>query len=257
MKLLSKLLIIPAFILPLCFAAPVSADAKSDYEYQYSQYQEHYLEYTLLKKDYLDNPTLDNQQKAVLAAKDSLYARDLAKASYAEYLLNLIAASKVSYTPINPLIESLTAAKNYFSNEALKSQSIVTAADLKNFSADYVVNSPAHDRSFRTGVVAYKIAKLVRFQIDLKDSLDIILPKLATPFSSALQNRIDELQSKGNDINSQIETFTNDLYTEEGVQEIDNENFFSERSETIKKIQSLQIKWIDSLIDIDLNYAHS
>lgn len=257
MKLFSKLLfVLPPFLF-LCTATTVFADAKSDYEYQYSQYRQNYIEYTVLKKDFLENPTLDNQQKAVLAAKQTIQSRDLAKAGFAGYLLFLCQEKQTNYAPVKPILNSLAEAKSFFLSESQKSQSIVTPANLVSFTTSYATDTIVHDRSFRTGVIACKISQLVRIQIESKNALDIILPKLATPFSTSLQTRIDDLKSQGNKINDTINTTTEKLLSAEQVDNIDNETYFTNNSETIKKIQLLQIKWINSLIDIDINYAHS
>lgn len=258
MKPFSKLLFIFLPIFFLCTSATiVSADAKSDYEYQYSRYRQNYIEYTILKKDYLNNPTLDNQQKSVLVAKQTIQSRDLAKAGFAGYLLSLCQEKHTNYAPIKPILDSLATAKAFFLSESEKSQSIVTPADLAGFSSNYVINTANHDKSFRTGAVACKISQLVRFQIESKNAFDVILPKLATPFSVPLQSRINDLETQGNKINETINTLSDKLGSENDIQNIDNDSYFTDKSETIKKIQSLQIKWIDSLIDIDLNYAHS
>lgn len=259
MKLFSKLLLIPLFIYFLCASTTVifAADAKSDFEYQYSQYRQNYIEYSILKKDFLENPTLDNQQKAILAAKQTLSARDLAKGSFAAYLLFLCQEKETNYAPVKPSIDSLTQAKAFYLSEAEKSQSLVTAANLVEFSQSYITNTVSHDRSLRSGVVACKISQLVRFQIQSKNSLDFILPKLATPYSTALKTRIEDLEILGNKINDTINTFTTKFYSEEMIDNIDNDSYYTNNSETVKKIQTLQLKWIDSLIDIDLNYAHS
>ncbi|HOX96139.1 MAG TPA: hypothetical protein PLI45_02055 [Candidatus Woesebacteria bacterium] len=258
MKLFSKLLLLILPSIFFCFGTTtVLADAKSDYEYQYSLYRGKYIEYKLLKSDYISNPTLDNQQKAILAAKETLSARDLAKSNYAEYLLSLIKNTKANYKNIDPIIFSLTKAKNFFSNEALKSQSIATPADLKNFTQEYNTNVIEHDHSSRAGVVAYKLSLLVHFQQEMDNALNIILPKLATPISTPLKTKIEDLQKLGKSINASIDELANTLLSEEDLANIESENYFSEKSEAAQKIKSQQLKWMDSLIDIDLNYAHS
>lgn len=253
-----RLLLTAFFILFLTVVTTTTifATAKSDYEQQFSQYRQSYIEYSVLKNDFLENPTLDNQQKAVLAAKDTIKARDLAKANYAMYLTDLIQEKNSGYAAIKPISDSLISAKNFYFAEAKKSQAIVTAADLKNFTENYTQNVIIHDQSFRTGVTAVKISQLVRFQIDSKNALDVILPKLSKPFSTSLATRIEDLQSQGNKINDSINDLTNKLFSEEDTNNIDSESYFSNKSETIKKIQSLQLRWVDGLIDIDLNYAH-
>lgn len=258
MKLFSKLLLTPLFFAFLSVGSTtVFADAKSDFDFQYSKYRQNYIEYTILKKDFLGNPTLDNQQKAVLAAKEAIKSRDLSKASFADYILSLCMEKQTNFTPVKPILDSLKAAKSFYVSEAAKSQTIITPANLLSFTQSYSENTISHDRTFRTGVVACKISQLVRIQIESKNAFDVILPKLATPYSTALNTRIDDLQTQGNNINDIINTFTNKLFSEEEVDNIDSENYFTNKIETIKKIQTLQLRWIDSLIDIDLNYAHS
>lgn len=258
MKLFLKLSLLPLFLLYACIGtSTVFADAKSDYEYQYSQYRQNYIEHSVLKRDFLENPTLDNQQKAILAAKQTIKSRDLAKAGFAGYILFLCQEKQTNYQPIKPILDSLAQAKSFFLAEAEKSQSVVTPAQLASFSENYSTNAVTHDKSFRTGVIACKISQLVRFQVESKNALDTILPKLATPFSTSLQARINDLQSQGNKINDTINTMANKLFSEEQMENIDNENYFTNNSEVMKKIKLLQIKWIDSLIDIDINYAHS
>jgi hypothetical protein len=258
MKLFSKLLIAPLLATLFCvLPSSVFADAKTDYEYQYSKYRQNYVEYSVLKKDYLANPTLDNQQKAVLSAKQTISSRDMTKSSFATYIMSICQTNQSNYAPITPVLDSLSSAKSFFLSQAEKAQTIVTPAQLQEFTKSYLVDVVPHDRSFRTGVVACKIAKLVRFQVESKNALDVILPKLATPLSTPLQTRIDDLQSQGNKINEEINNFSTKIFTEEDVNNIDYDNYFSDKTKTIKKIQTLQLKWIDSLIDIDLNYAHS
>jgi hypothetical protein len=258
MKLFTRLLLITSLVLTFFTASTtVFADAKSDYEYQYSQYRQNYIEYSVLKKDYLENPTLDNQQKAVLAAKQTLSSRDLAKANFAAYLLDLCQEKQTNYSPVKPILESLNTARNFFLAESEKSKSIVTPANLASYTQEYKLNTITHDRSFRTGVIACKISQLVRIQIQSKNALDVILPKLSTPFSTPIQTRINDIQALGNKINDTINTFTNKLFSAEEISSIDNDYYFSNKNETIRKIKTLQLKWIDSLIDIDVNYAHS
>lgn len=258
MKLFVKLFLATFTLLFFSTASTtVFADAKSDYEFQYSRYRQNYIEYSILKKDFLANPTLDNQQKAVLAAKQALSSRDLSKANFAAYLLDFCQERQTNYAPLKPLLDSLRSAKTFFFSQAEKSKAIVTPANLASFTEDYLINVIPHNRSFRTGIVACKISQLVRIQAQSKNALDVILPKLATPLSTPIQTRIDDLHLLGNKINDSIDSFTAKLYTEEEISNIDNEYYFTGKIETIKKIQTLQLKWIDSLIDIDLNYAHS
>ena len=99
-------LVIAATTTPLAWA-----DAKSDYDYQYGQYRTGYSEFVILKQDYLNTPSLDNQQKAMLSAKQTILARDLAKASLHWYLMDLITGYQVDYGPMKRISTYLNIAR--------------------------------------------------------------------------------------------------------------------------------------------------
>ena len=48
--------LIPIFIIFLLLPTIVFADAKSDYDYQYTRYRDSYQEFIIFKKDYLTLP---------------------------------------------------------------------------------------------------------------------------------------------------------------------------------------------------------
>ena len=233
----------------------VSADAKSDYDFQYGQYRQNYPEYALLKADYLNTPSLDNQQKAMLAAKQTIYSRDLVKASFAWYLLDLINSSKANYEPVQPIIISLSSSREFYMKEAQKSQSIVTQEDLKKFTAGYLKDVIHHDRMIKFGILANKITSLVRIQLDSKKALDTLSSKLPVPQPAILAERIQELTNSSKAIDLKIDTIAKNLNIVDAEEEADAEIFFNSRVEKIVEIQTLQLDWINRLIDIDKNYA--
>lgn len=237
------------------FAPVIFADAKSDYDYQYGLYRTNYSEFLLLKRDYLITPSLDNQQKALLSAKQSIQARDLAKASLNWYLLDLIGSYQVSYPPIAPIITSLAASRQYFLDQAQLSQRIVTEDDLNNFTEKYLETVPENDAYIKYGIMAQKIAALVRIQIDSITALQNIEPKLPSPLPSGLALRIQELKVSAKAIDTKIDTLINILNLPEAVGETSTDIFFSGRVEKLVEIRSLQLDWINRLIDIDINYV--
>jgi len=251
MKHLSFIILIISI---LVFPLNVFADAKSDYEYQLAQYRKSYTEFSQLKRDYLANPTLDNQQKALIVARQALLARDLSKSSYALYLSELINAPNTSYEPFNKILTRLGEASIFFSSSAQKSQVVTTPAELKSFSAQYSRDTLIHDRSFYYGQVAAKLAQLIRFQLDMDGVLQTIYPKLPDPRPIPLKARLDEIPVKAAQINKQVADSTA-LITptiEEGQLDPD---YFTDFSTTLGDIRSRQLLLIDQLIDIDLNYA--
>lgn len=256
MKPYARLLVLlPIFFFAMVFAPLIFADAKSDYDYQYGQYRTSFSEFVILKQDYLNTPSLDNQQKAMLSAKQTILARDLAKASLDWYLLDLIGSYKTSYEPINPVINVLSSARSYFLASAQKSQGIVTQDDLKKFTADYLEVVIEKDSFVKYGIVASKIAALVRIQIDSKTALDTLIPKLPTPYPAGLASRIQELKNSAKAIDLKIDELAGNLNLAEAVGQTQSDIFFTDRMEKLIEIRAMQLDWINRLIDIDVNYV--
>lgn len=256
MKLLARLSSALVTLLLLVFLAPHAfADAKSDYDYQYGLYRQNYLEFSVLKKDYLETPSLDNQQKAMLSAKQTLRSRDLAKASLAWYLTDLTNSSSVDYAPIKNVETGLANARQFFLDQAEKSQKVVTIDNLRQFSSTYQTASVEPDRIIRYGVVIHKIARLVRIQLDSQTAFDDLLPKLPTPFTATLSERVQELKTMHENINIKIDKMANGLNPAEGEENVDAEIFYTKRIEMMQDIVNMQRDWINRLIDLDLNYA--
>ena len=256
MKHCARLLVLlPIFLFVLIMAPMANADAKSDYDYQYGQYRLGYSEFLILKQDYLATPSLDNQQKAMLSAKQTILARDLAKASLDWYLLDLIAGSNVNYEPIKPVLTSLNTARLFFLGEAQKSQAITTQTDLKKFTQNYLNLATENDSMIKFGIVGNKIAALVRIQIDSKTALDEIIPKLPVPMPSGLSARVQELKDSAKFIDAKIDLLANNLNLADAVAESVTEIFFTARIEKLIEIHELQLDWINRLIDIDINYV--
>lgn len=233
----------------------VFADAKSDFEYQFSKYRDSYVEYRLFKKDYLSTPTLDNQQKALLAAKQSLNTRDLAKASFATYIRDLTVADKINYPVLNPILNDLVAAQSYYLTESNKSLALVTLADIDAYDKNYIKTYQDPEQAIKLGIVASKIAKLKYFHLQQEASLKSLKNKLSTNLSARVSERIIELETGLQTIGNKIDTISNFLVSPEGKENTESEIFFTARIEPISEIRTLQLDWMDLLIDLDLNYG--
>lgn len=254
-KIIPYFLVTGLFITTLMFSPYAHATAKTDYDYQYGQYRIGYSEFLVLKQDYLATQSLDNQQKAMLSAKQTILSRDLAKASLDWYLLDLVGSSNVNYEPIEPVLTSLNNARQFFLTEAQKSQSITTQADLKKFTQSYLNSATENDSMIKFGIVANKIAALVRTQIDSKTALDEIIPKLPVPMPSGLSARVQELNDSAKMIDGKIDLLANNLNLADAIAESVTEIFFTARIEKLVEIRELQLDWINRLIDIDINYV--
>jgi hypothetical protein len=258
MKSALRLLLLITVIFSSFVVAPlVLADAKSDFEYQYNQYRKNYPEYSLLKTDYLSTPSLDNQQKVILSAKQTIMARDLAKASFAWLIMDLVSATKVTLPAVQPIVSSLGASRQFYLDEAQKSQSIVTQQDMKLFTESYQKDTLHHDRIVKFGVITQKILGLVKLQQDSKAALDNLVTRLPATLPATLIARIEELRDSSLVIDARIETLAKNLNFVEDEGGVDIDNYFSSRVERFNEIRTLQLDWINRLIDIDKNYAQS
>ncbi len=253
-------IILPFFVIAFSitasiFAPIILASAQTDYEYQYGQYRLNYPEYKLLKADYLNTPSLDNQQKAMIAAKQSIGAREQTKATFSQYILDLIGKTQTVYPPIQPIIASLAASREFYLMQAQKSQGIITQDDLKTFSLTYQKETQHHDRMIKFGILARKLASLVRTQIDSITALDDLVSKLPETLPVTVTARIQELRDSNKLIDAKIDLISKNLDFVESEESADAEIFFSSRVEKLIDIQAMQLDWITRLIDIDKNYA--
>ena len=237
------------------FSPLVFADSKSDYDYQYGLYRQSYAEFTVLKKDYLNTASLDNQQKAMLSAKQSILSRDLAKASLAWYIWDLINSSAVDYEPIKPIFNSLMVSRDFYFAQSEISKKIITTENIKSFTSSYQNSTIEPDRTIRYGIVVNKIARLVRIQIDSQTAIDDLIPKLPVPMPITVAARVEELKTMHAAINSKIDLLAGGLQSSAGDENVDAEIFYTVRIEKMQEIVGMQTNWINQLIDLDLNYV--
>lgn len=248
-----KFLLLLVFL--MVFPTVAFADSKSDFDYQFSKYREHYLEYTLFKKDYLSNPTLDNQQKALLTIKQSLSARDLAKGAFAAHVRDLILFDKVSYPVLTPIVNGLTSSQAYYQSEAKKSLGLVTLTDVDTYDKDYLKNYLEPEKNIKLGIVASKIAKLKYFLVQEEASLLKLKSKLPDNLSLRVAERLTDLENGLVNISEKIDAMSNLLVSEEGRDNTESEIFYTSKLEPLSEIRTLQLNWLDLLIDLDLNYG--
>ena len=132
--------LIPIFIIFLLLPTIVFADAKSDYDYQYTRYRDSYQEFIIFKKDYLDTPSLDNQQKVLLSLKQSL-SHAICQVFACLVSIRLINLNKVKYKPLDPILTMLSDARLYYLAKANEAQTVVTLSNLKEYDKSYLETS--------------------------------------------------------------------------------------------------------------------
>lgn len=234
----------------------VFASAKSDFDYQFTKHRENFNEFNLYKSDYLNNQSLDNQQKALLSAKQTINTRELTRASFAAYLRELISQNKlVNNSMVDSLSSMLLATQQYFLTQSQKSLSIVTLADLDNFNESYLQDYPNQEKVLKAGIVGQKLAKLKYFSLRQQEALNDLRAKIPSDVSVRVFERINTLENNLATINKKIDDMSEFLMTADSLDNAESEIFFSSRIELISEIRSLQLAWMDQLIDLDINYA--
>jgi len=170
-------------------------------------------------------------------------------------LQDLININKTNYPQLQPILGSLIDSRSYFLSKANEAQTVVTISNLKDYTADYLLTSIEPEHSLRYGILGHKIAKLVKIQVDSKKALESLKYKLPESASVRVGERVRELEKTHEDINIKIDDLANYVISPEGKESVDSPIFFAGRVEKLDEIRTLQIDWIDRLIDLDLNYG--
>lgn len=227
----------------------------SDYNFQLDQYRKNYAEYTNFKKDYDERPTLNNEQKALLSAKQTIISRELAWANFFLVLSESIGKPAVNYPLTNKAISDLTSIANYHFGQASKASNIVTRSDLTLFTSEELAVLQTHLLPITQAQVANKLAQLIKFQIDAKTAYDSLLPKLESVKNEvAVKNGLDQVQTYSAQINQLIESLTKKT-TDFNLDEGNQNQFYADITEEFKTIRSLQNRLVTIIIDLDTNYV--
>lgn len=227
----------------------------SDYNFQLDQYRKNYAEYQNFKKDYLAHPTLDNEQKAILSAKQTISSRELAWANFILVLSDSISSTGVSYPLSDKAKTDLAAIAKYHFGQATAVGSVVTRADLTTFTKNELKVTATHKLALTQAQVAGKLVQLIKFQIDAKTAYDSIFPKLNVVVDEvSVKNGLDQIQTSSVQINDQISTLarkTSDL----AADQFSTDQFFTNSSEILAQIRGSIYRLINIIIDLDTNYV--
>lgn len=257
--------ILPYAICPMLFSicyllSAASAHAQntysSDYQFQLDRYRKYYAEYQNFKSDYDAHPTLNNEQKAILAAKQTINARELAWGNYALMLSEMISSTGVNYPFTSKAISDLALMAKYYFSQGTASESIVTRADLTLFTKNELKNTSSYKLILAQAQVAGKVAQLIKFQTESAAAYNSILPKLEKLKAEvAVANGLEQIQTYGQEVNNQINSLS------EKVSKIDSQQYsqdriYSESSQTLRQIRTTMNRLVNVIIDLDTNYVH-
>lgn len=227
----------------------------SDYQFQLDQYRKNYAEYQNFKSDYVSHPTLNNEQKAILSAKQTIIARELAWANYFLVLSDTVSDTQVNYPITNKAMTDLSTISKYHFGQAATAANIVTRADLTTFTKNELKVIVGHKLALTQAQVAGKLAQLIKFQIDAKAAYDSILPKLETVKDEvAVANGLDQILTGSTEINSQISALAQKT-TDLNIEQFSQDQFYSDSSEVLVRIRASITRLVGVIIDLDTNYV--
>ena len=255
MKKLFIVIFAAIFIFSASVALAQTTTYLSDYNFQLDQYRKNFAEYTNFKKDYDDRPTLNNEQKALLSAKQTIISRELAWANFYLVLSESIGKPGVTYPVINKAATDLTGIANYHFGQAGKAGNIATRADLTSFTQEELTVLASHRLPVAQSQVANKLAQLIKFQIDAKTAYDSIVGKLeAVKNEVVVKNGLDQVQTYSAQINGQIEALAKKT-TGFDLNESNQGQFYRDSTETLRTVRNLQYRLVSIIIDLDTNYV--
>lgn len=227
----------------------------SDYQFQMDQYRKYYAEYSNFKSDYDAHPTLANEQKAIVSAKQAIIARELAWANFILVLSDTTSDTGVNYPLTDKAVGDLSGVAKYHFDQAVAAENIVTRSDLTAFTKNELKTTAGHKLIMTQAQVAGKLAQLIKFQVDAKAAYDVILPKLApTRDEITVQNGLDMIQTGSQEINDQISALAKKA-TDLDIEQFSQDQFYSDSTQVLIKIRNSVGRLVDVIIDLDTNYV--
>ncbi len=227
----------------------------SDYNFQLDQYRRNYAEYLNFKKDYDGRPTLNNEQKALLSARQTIVARELAWANFYLALSESISQTGVNYSLTAKSVTDLANIAKYHFGQADNAKNIVTRADLTSYTKAELKILAVERQSTIQAQVANKLGELIKIQVEAKKAYDTLLPQLELVKNEiSVKNGLDQIQIYSSQITAAIEelsTKTTNFNLNEGNQD----QFYQDSSEALKVIRNLQNRLASVIIDLDTNYV--
>lgn len=242
----------------LFLSTPIFAEntPESDYQYQLSQYRRNYAEFQIYKKDFLANNTLDNEQKAILAAQNTIASRELTMASFIRILKQSIYNSQVNQPIFIEAQDSLDTLLDYHLEQSQNVTQIQTKKDLAEFTAKSQSQLANNQATIDSIQVVNKLSKLINFVEKIDKQYALLMPQLENKKNLALvASGIEEIEKNRVKINDDI-----DLVVKQ-INIIKSSNLATRRKATetanaaLSRIQLNERLIINRLIDFDKNYV--
>jgi hypothetical protein len=232
------------------------ASYQSDYEYQTTRYRTTFAEFQVFKSDYISNPTLDNLQKALISARQSIKARNLGLMSFTGLTYENLLISRID--KLEPVKSRLVVTYNYYQQEANKADSLVQLTDFTSMSASFRNANDYHMRSLRYGQVSYKLITLLDFNAQLQSSYDNLVLRLPDNLSNLVTQRVSEIRTRLDQSRLAIETDIESVIPEFEIdQDILIPSNLAKWASKLSSIRQTHIQIADQIIDLEKNYARN
>jgi hypothetical protein len=242
-------------LLAFIFTSVIHATPQSDYDYQLTQYRKHHAEFQVLKEDNQKAPTLDNQQKALQAAKQTIISRDTTKIAYIELILDSIRSQKITQDYVLQAEKDLVSAREFYISQINLAKNIISIEDLTNFTLEYLEAQLPYQSQIIKAQATRKLAILNRLQINTQNAYDGLLPSISdntlNPVVAGL-NRINQLSKS---INETLQTSIQ-MVNDSEVSNYSKQSFFNKQIEKLFNIKNFQIELVNILVDLEQNYAN-
>lgn len=228
---------------------------EEDYRYQLDQYRRHYSEYQIFKSDYFDNSTLDNEQKTILSARSAVVARELTQSSYIRWLNQNLDSTQTEELATTITRGQLKELFDFYSQQADLARSIQTKKDLTAFTTSYVVFLDKNKAYWDRSQIIIKMANLRKLQRDADAAFAAVLPQIEDKKNIPLvKNGIQEVYDLQIEINKLLEQATSIALSikEEKSQ---GDQSLKDSIKIFSQVQTLQIRIINRIIDLDENYV--
>jgi len=228
---------------------------QSDFQFQLEQYRRSYSEFILFRGDYRKNNTLENEQKSVIAGRNTLIARELTMSSFCRILLESIGRSRVNHIQTINSINELNLLIKDYETYAQRANSIQTKNDLVIYSQEYNASQSARLSTLNRAQIINKVTQLMRISLDLGQSLEQLRTSLAPSKDLPLvASGLSESDSLLGQNNLAIEKLLTDLQTTQ-PDTIVSPSIVSKFGAKLPPIQSIQSHLVDRIIDLDKNYV--
>ena len=227
----------------------------TDYQFQEDKYRKSYATYQLFLKDYLSDPSLNNEQNAIQAAREAIKYRESTLSHYFWWQAETLKATKLDLPLVHQTISDLDTLGKYHYSQSQDSQDIDTKTSLTRFTKANRKQTHDYDINAIKAQVVLKLTRLIQFQTDLKRGYDFLIRSLPDQDTNlVIKNGLEQISTNATAANTLIEKLTTQI-KDLDLSEKRESQFYEKSIETMTQIKNLQSRSIDIIIELDTSYV--